>query len=194
MMLRHAPCIMPIVACMIAEAVASMFTLCCTQVITPDMSKQLHQRFISPEVHLHPKGHVVPSRAADTEVIVRFLRAQLQPLVSRGRSLESRTAPTLMRAADRRKVVILFGAPGAGKGTQADAIVDALSIPQLSTGDMLRAAVANHTEIGKKAQGIMKSGGLVGDDIVIGIIKDRVLESDCTNGFILEASRAQSRK
>ena len=85
-----------------------------------------------------------------------------------------------------RKIVILFGAPGAGKGTQAPKIVDAVGIPQLSTGDMLRAAVHAQTEVGKKAQAVMKAGGLVSDDIVIGIISDRIKEPDCKNGFILD--------
>lgn len=85
-----------------------------------------------------------------------------------------------------RKIMILFGAPGAGKGTQAENIVEALGLPQLSTGDMLRAAVAAGTEVGKKAQAVMNSGGLVSDEIVIGIITDRIKEADCANGFILD--------
>jgi len=85
-----------------------------------------------------------------------------------------------------RKIMILFGAPGAGKGTQAPKIVEALDIPQLSTGDMLRAAVAAQTEVGKQAQEIMKAGGLVSDDIVVGIIRDRIQEADCAAGFILD--------
>lgn len=85
-----------------------------------------------------------------------------------------------------RKIMILFGAPGAGKGTQAPKIVELLDIPQLSTGDMLRAAVAAGTEVGLKAKAVMASGGLVSDEIVIGIIKDRILQEDCKNGFILD--------
>lgn len=85
-----------------------------------------------------------------------------------------------------RKIMILFGAPGAGKGTQAPKIVELLGIPQLSTGDMLRDAVANGSEIGKKAKEVMASGGLVSDDIVIGIIEDRIKDADCKNGFILD--------
>ena len=88
-----------------------------------------------------------------------------------------------------RKIMLLFGAPGAGKGTQAGVIVDCLGIPQLSTGDMLRAAVADQTDVGKKAQAVMKAGGLVSDDIVIGIITDRIQEPDCTGGFILCATK-----
>ena len=85
-----------------------------------------------------------------------------------------------------RKITILFGPPGAGKGTQAPRIVDKLGTPQLSTGDMLRAAVAAKTEVGLKAKALMESGQLVGDDIVVGIIKDRIAEPDCAKGFILD--------
>merc|ERR1740120_410982 len=85
-----------------------------------------------------------------------------------------------------RKIMMLFGAPGAGKGTQGPKIVEALGIPQLSTGDMLREAVAAGTEVGMRAKQVMASGGLVRDDIVIGIINDRIKEADCTTGFILD--------
>merc|ERR1711871_1859473 len=85
-----------------------------------------------------------------------------------------------------RNIMILTGPPGAGKGSQAPMIVDALNVPQLSTGDMLRAAVAAQTEVGKKAQAKMKAGELVSDDIVVGIIKDRIKEMDCGWGFILD--------
>ena len=81
--------------------------------------------------------------------------------------------------------MILFGPPGAGKGTHGPKIEDMLGCPQLSTGDMLRAAVANKTEVGKKADAVMKAGGLVSDDIVVGIIRDRIQEEDCKFGFIL---------
>lgn len=85
-----------------------------------------------------------------------------------------------------RKIMMVFGAPGAGKGTQGSNIVAELGIPQLSTGDMLREAVANQTEVGKKAKEVMAAGGLVSDEIVIGIIADRIKESDCASGFILD--------
>ena len=85
-----------------------------------------------------------------------------------------------------RKIMMLFGAPGAGKGTQGPKIVETLNVPQLSTGDMLREAVAAGTEVGKKAKEIMSSGGLVSDEIVIGIIADRIKEPDCKAGFILD--------
>ncbi len=82
--------------------------------------------------------------------------------------------------------LILLGAPGAGKGTQAEVISEALSIPQISTGNMLREAVKNGTEYGLKAKAAMEAGALVSDDIVIGILKDRIAQDDCANGFILD--------
>ncbi len=82
--------------------------------------------------------------------------------------------------------MILLGPPGAGKGTQAQRLMDAYSIVQLSTGDMLRAAVAAGTEVGLRAKSVMEAGELVSDDIVVGIISDRVDEADCQNGFILD--------
>lgn len=85
-----------------------------------------------------------------------------------------------------RNIMILFGPPGAGKGTHGPKIEDLLGIPQLSTGDMLRAAVAAKTEVGMKAKAIMTAGGLVSDDIVVGIIRDRIKEDDCKLGFILD--------
>jgi adenylate kinase len=82
--------------------------------------------------------------------------------------------------------LILLGPPGAGKGTQAKLIVDKYSIPQLSTGDMLREAVANGTEVGKKAKAVMDAGNLVSDDIVNAIVSERLDQDDCKNGFILD--------
>jgi adenylate kinase len=82
--------------------------------------------------------------------------------------------------------LILLGAPGAGKGTQAEVISQALNIPQISTGNMLREAVRTGTEYGVKAKAAMDSGALVSDDIVIGILKERLAQPDCANGFILD--------
>jgi adenylate kinase len=82
--------------------------------------------------------------------------------------------------------LIFLGPPGAGKGTQAQRIQEAHHIPQLSTGDMLRAAVAAETPIGKQAKDIMARGDLVPDNVVVGIIADRIEADDCANGFILD--------
>lgn len=82
--------------------------------------------------------------------------------------------------------LILLGPPGAGKGTQAQRIVDARGVVQLSTGDMLRAAVAAGTPVGKMAKEVMERGDLVSDEIICGIISDRIEEPDCAKGFILD--------
>lgn len=82
--------------------------------------------------------------------------------------------------------LILLGPPGAGKGTQAQRIVEAYGIPQLSTGDMLRAAFAAGTDVGKRAKAVMDAGKLVSDDIVIDIVSERIDQADCANGFILD--------
>lgn len=82
--------------------------------------------------------------------------------------------------------LILFGPPGAGKGTQAQFIVERYGIPQISTGDMLRAAVKERTPLGLKAKEIMDAGGLVSDEIVLGIVGDRLSGEDCVRGFVLD--------
>ena len=82
--------------------------------------------------------------------------------------------------------LILLGGPGAGKGTQANVIKEKFSIPQISTGDMLRAAVKAGTELGLKAKTFMDSGGLVPDEVIIGLVKDRIQEPDCKKGFLFD--------
>ncbi len=82
--------------------------------------------------------------------------------------------------------LILLGAPGAGKGTQAEKIVEKFNIPAISTGNIIRAALKNGTEMGLKAKAYMDAGSLVPDEVVIGIIKDRLKEDDCKGGFILD--------
>ena len=82
--------------------------------------------------------------------------------------------------------LILLGAPGAGKGTQANYIREKFGIPQISTGDMLRAAVKAGTPLGVEAKKIMDAGGLVRDDIIIGLVKERITEADCANGFLFD--------
>jgi len=82
--------------------------------------------------------------------------------------------------------LILLGAPGAGKGTQAEILMKKLGIPSISTGNILRAAVKNGTPVGLQAKAYMDKGALVPDEVIIGIVKERVAEADCANGFILD--------
>ena len=82
--------------------------------------------------------------------------------------------------------IIFFGAPGAGKGTRAEIVSEKLSIPAISTGAIIREAIKTGTEMGKSAQSYIEAGALVPDEVVIGIIKDRLAEKDCENGFILD--------
>ena len=82
--------------------------------------------------------------------------------------------------------LILMGAPGAGKGTQAETLTKRYNIPQISTGDMFRAAVKEGTELGKRAQEYMSSGKLVPDEVTVGIVRERLSKADCANGFILD--------
>ena len=80
--------------------------------------------------------------------------------------------------------IILLGPPGAGKGTQANIIKEAFSIPQISTGDMLRAAVNAGTELGLEAKKVMDAGKLVSDELILGLVKERIAEPDCANGYL----------
>lgn len=82
--------------------------------------------------------------------------------------------------------LILLGAPGAGKGTQARFICEEYNIPQISTGDMLRAAVKAETDLGLQAKKVMDAGGLVSDEVIIGLVKDRITQADCANGFLFD--------
>ena len=82
--------------------------------------------------------------------------------------------------------LILLGAPGAGKGTQAEMLIEELGIPSISTGNMLREAMANGSELGKQVKTCMESGSLVSDDVILSIVAERVAQPDCANGFILD--------
>jgi adenylate kinase len=82
--------------------------------------------------------------------------------------------------------IILLGPPGAGKGTQAQFIMDAFNIPQISTGDMLRAAIKAESELGLKVKEVMSSGALVSDDIIIALVKERISQADCQDGFLFD--------
>lgn len=82
--------------------------------------------------------------------------------------------------------IILLGGPGAGKGTQANFIKEKYNIPQISTGDMLRAHVKAGTDLGKAAKKIMDEGGLVSDDIIMGMVKERIKDDDCKNGYLFD--------
>ena len=100
--------------------------------------------------------------------------------------LGSKNTGQLQSSKGKTMRLILLGAPGAGKGTQAQFICEKFSIPQISTGDMLRAAVKAGTELGVAAKKIMDAGGLVSDDIIIGLVKDRLTQPDCSKGYLFD--------
>src|ERR1700728_279533 len=104
------------------------------------------------------------------------------PGTTKGRGLTS-TVPTGSVSGMR---IVLMGAPGSGKGTQSQRLVQRFGIPQISTGDLLRSAVARGTDYGRRAKGAMESGPLVVDEIVLGIIRERLGEADAAHGFILD--------
>ena len=107
---------------------------------------------------------------------------KVPPLRARG----APDAPSIRGKTENPMRVILLGAPGAGKGTQAQFIKEEFSIPQISTGDMLRAAVKAGTPLGLEAKKVMDAGGLVSDDIILGLVKERITEDDCKNGFLFD--------
>merc|ERR1712232_240879 len=155
----------------------------------------------SPETMLDDEtGEPLMQRADDTK---EALRSRLQGyqqetvpildlygtqgVVHRVNSIDPETTWSAVKAIlAPRTIMMLFGAPGSGKGTLAPKLVNALCIPQLSTGDMLRAAVAAGTPIGLEAKEVMEKGGLVQDSLVVGIIKERIVADDCKRGFILD--------
>lgn len=92
----------------------------------------------------------------------------------------------MVLAEDNNMRIILLGAPGAGKGTQAQFLMNKYNIPQISTGDMLRSAIKAGTEMGLAAKKVMDAGQLVSDEIIIGLVKERVAQEDCVNGFLLD--------
>ena len=108
--------------------------------------------------------------------------------IQENNSNESSTARNAGCGRQRRKNmrIILLGAPGAGKGTQAEYLREKFGIPQISTGDMLRAAVKAGTPLGQQVKSVMESGGLVTDEIIIALINDRILHEDCKNGFLFD--------
>src|SRR3954451_23444102 len=115
------------------------------------------------------------------------------PALRREAAVRRRRSPPTLRAPvddarsrERSMRLILLGPPGAGKGTQATFIKEAFGIPQISTGDMLRAAVTAGTPLGLAAKKVMDSGALVSDDIIIGLVLERITQPDCANGFLFD--------
>ena len=135
-------------------------------------------------VAIPPNRFQTSSRLASERVVQRWKERTAR--VMREQEAEDMLTLPALALTRPRTVVILFGPPGAGKGTQAPLIVGALGVPQLSTGDMLRAAVAAGTEVGRRAEAVMKAGGLVSDELVIDVIQQRVTRPDCAGGFLLD--------
>lgn len=134
-------------------------------------------------LHLYFPTNVTIKNVPSLSDLVDFDHAKLEVIRLRKIFLEQTDSK---QPDNKRKIIILFGPPGSGKGTRAPYIVEKFGIPQLSTGDMLRAAVAAGSAVGIEADGVMKSGGLVNDNLVVNIVKDRIQQSDCANGFILD--------
>lgn len=124
------------------------------------------------------------AKPADASDLLDFDSAKFEVIRLRKLLLDQRQAAK--QSDEDPTIIILFGPPGSGKGTRAPFIVEKLGIPQLSTGDMLRAAVAAGTPVGIEAEGIMKSGGLVSDKLVLDVVKERIQQPDCLKGFILD--------
>ena len=135
-------------------------------------------------VAIPPNRFQTSSRLASERVVQRWKERTAR--VMREQEAEDMLTLPALALTRPRTVVILFGPPGAGKGTQAPLIVGALGVPQLSTGDMLRAAVAAGTEVGRRAEAVMRAGGLVSDELVIDVIQQRVTRPDCAGGFLLD--------
>ena len=112
----------------------------------------------------------------------------------RGRPLGPYNPPLVLQGKLSRMRIILLGGPGSGKGTQAGFLTRHFAIPQVSSGDMLRAAVREGTALGRKAKGIMDAGGLVPDELIVAMIGERLDRPDCSEGFVLDDSRAPSRR
>ena len=125
------------------------------------------------------------SKPLDGSDLTNFEQAKLEVVHLRS-LLQDENSAKVDNKKDLQNIVILFGPPGSGKGTRAPFIAERLGIPQLSTGDMLRAAVTAGTPIGKEAEIVMKSGGLVNDQLVVDVVKERIKAQDCAKGFILD--------
>ena len=125
------------------------------------------------------------AKPADGSDLTDFEAAKSEVIRLRKLFLEQPAVPSKPDASERT-VIILFGPPGSGKGTRAPFIVEKLGIPQLSTGDMLRAAVAAGTALGIEADGIMKAGALISDKLVLQVVQERIQHKDCAKGFILD--------